>query len=332
MVASHNNIWKPVIDLIDANESILIIGHQRPDGDAIGSMTGLGLGLLSADKKVTLAVDGGTPAQLNFLPMSDKIQATVDDVAVDLVIFVDSSDEEITGSVGAKALSMDIPSIVLDHHVTNTEYADVNIVLEDAVSATDVVTRLFNEMDIVLTKEMATSLMYGILGDTRLFQYGPISGRTFATVQKLVDAGANINELTYQMRETNSSAVIILFGLALSRMTVEAGVAWTHLTLEDFERVGLEADGVIQCADTMLAAEDVFLGVELAEIPDGHLRMSLRAEDGYRVDYIAEALGGGGHPKAGGATLRDMTVSEAIEKIVPMLKEEYQNPRGETST
>src|SRR5689334_16686080 len=120
--------------LLENAQQVIILTHIAPDGDAIGTLLGLGHALRNLRKTVTLAVDEGVPRNLRFLPGSDAVRADLDGVQADLVIAVDCGDESRMGNVGKSARTLGVPLIDIDHHRTNTYFGDANIVDAAAVA------------------------------------------------------------------------------------------------------------------------------------------------------------------------------------------------------
>ena len=224
----HQLEWIESRRLIDDADSILVVGHARPDSDAIGSMTAVSLALKSLNKQVTMAVDGGTPPLLTFLSGTDDIQQTIEQVDCDLVICVDSSDVQVMGKVGQVIFAEEVPKLVIDHHVTNELFGNAHLVNSTVVSTTVILFKLFKKLDITISSEIATCLLTGIVGDTLCFRVGPITDSTFAIVAHLLEAGADLATVRQHTVEVEHSVnTLQLIGIALSRTIIEDGVAWS---------------------------------------------------------------------------------------------------------
>lgn len=315
--------WSKAKRLFDAAQKILIVGHARPDADAIGSICAMGAIAESYGKTAIMAVDEGVPDYLSFIPKSKEILPTLDQPEADLVICVDSSDVPVMGKVGQIAMSLASPTLVIDHHTSNTFFGQVHLIRSDAVSATDIIFDWAKKLNNSISASMAECLLIGIITDTQGFQVGPVTAETFYKVSELIKYGADFQKLRRLTIDDNTPLPILkLMGLAASRAEIDEGVIWSYLDLEDFDRVGAEANGTIGAADMMLTTQDVVIAAEFAQTNKGIIRLGLRARDGYDVGQVATMLGGGGHTKAAGASLEDTSLRLAVERVLPLLKTE----------
>src|SRR5262249_3383804 len=126
--------WDKATELVKNAKRVIVVTHVSPDGDAIGTLLGLGHALQEQHKTVALAVDEGVLPSLAFLPGSDLIRDSVEGVEADLLIAVDCGDESRMGNVGKQARQLKTPAINLDHHWSNTDFGDVNLVNSEWVS------------------------------------------------------------------------------------------------------------------------------------------------------------------------------------------------------
>ena len=131
--------WQAAADAIAAAETILIVAHIAPDGDAVGALLGLAQPLRAMGKQVTAAIDGGVPAELAFIPAAETVRAELSAGEFDLMISVDASDVERSGAVGAYGFVHSRTVINLDHHPTNTGFGDIHLIQPQAVAAAEVV-------------------------------------------------------------------------------------------------------------------------------------------------------------------------------------------------
>jgi phosphoesterase RecJ-like protein len=131
--------WKQATEAIHTAKTVLVVGHFSPDGDAIGSTLGLATALRAMGKRVDAANDDGMPDYLDFIVGADTMKDDISGGKWDVMVSVDSSDEERTGKAGTIGRENSKTVINLDHHATNTLFGDVYLVDPSAVSATEIV-------------------------------------------------------------------------------------------------------------------------------------------------------------------------------------------------
>jgi phosphoesterase RecJ-like protein len=308
---------------------VLMVTHQRPDGDAIGSMCGLGLALMEHGKQVTMAVDGGVTDYLSFVPGSEGVLASLDSPQADLVISCDASDLARTGQVGAIAWALPCPKLVLDHHVTNTLFGDVHILHSDYVSTTEAVLHLLQFLGWELSPPIAKALLVGFMTDTISFRVGPVTALSLRQVALLMESGANLRETIERMLVRQEPGQVQLMGRGLARCQVEDRVAWTFLSLADFQALGLPTHEKPELSTEILRDRRAYVAAFFLESEEpGHIRLSLRAVPGFDVGTLAKDLGGGGHTLAAGVSLYETTLEAAMGRVLPLLKAEAARGRA----
>lgn len=319
--------FEAAAQMIRAAQNIIIVTHVNPDGDAIGSMCGLGLALREMGKSVVMAVDGGIDDYLSYVPASETVLSALPPTShADLVISCDASDLERTGEVGAFAFGLGLPSLVIDHHATNTLFGTAHILNSDFVSTTEAVLHLLDHLGHPISLEIAKALLIGFMTDTMGFRVGPVTPLTLAQVAQLLKAGADLDlrEVLERMLVRVEPYHLQILGIALARLKLEEYVIWTHLTLEDMAQFGLSASNTPEVASELMRDSGAYIAAFFREIEDGTIRLSLRATPGFDIGSIAFELGGGGHTLAAGATLPDASIHAAIERVIPLLKAEAQ--------
>jgi len=312
--------WEKATQAVREAQSVLIVTHLDPDGDAIGSLLGLGIALQARGKTVTMAVDGGVPGYLKFLPGSDEIYAKLTTRKFDLMISVDASDEERTGKVGAYGRNNSQTIINLDHHATNTAFGDIYLVMVDAVSATEVITRWLSYMDQPLTREVALSLLTGLVTDTLGFRTSNVNASTLGIAQQLTEAGVSLTEIMPRTLESKSFKSIQLWGQVLRSIELEGGVVSVDITEEDLAAVGMKDNSDAGLVSLLNQINEAMVAVIFNEMPNEQVKLSLRSKRGYDVGSVALALGGGGHEQAAGATING-PLPQAHERVLPLLKQ-----------
>lgn len=304
-MTSQSSSIEAIRDLLHNANSILITSHVRPDGDAIGSMLGLGLSLLAVGKDVQMVLSDGVPATFRHLSGVDLVLGEPKN-EYDLAVVVDCSDLERTGfSLGDR-----LPDINIDHHITNLNYARQNLVEPKAATAS-VITAHLEDWDLPMTLPAAEALLTGILTDTIGFRTSNVTGDTLRLAADLMDHGANISELYDHALVTTSYAETKLWGFGLCRMQREGRIVWTSITAEDKKQADFRGKGSADIVNLLTSIKNTEVAIVFLEAEDGHIKVSWRAKPPVDITRLALAYGGGGHPAAAGAeitgSLEDIT-------------------------
>lgn len=315
----------PPQELLEALESArrpLLIAHISPDGDAIGSLTALGYMLYHLGKDPILACQDKAPGTFNYLPFYDQITRDVEGLHADLVISLDSSDPSRMGSIYDDSQFGDLPLIVIDHHITNVYFGDINWVEPSCCSTAELIFHLAKAMHVTLDKTLATALLTGIVTDTRGFRTSNVTPAVMTVASHLLDAGAPLASITERTLDTRSMALIKLWGRALDTVELSDGVISAVNALDMRYDLGgiIRAEGLVSF---ILGAEQAKIAAVFTEMSDGKVECSFRARPGYDVAKIAFELGGGGHPPAAGCTVEG-DLPSVQRRVVAMLKEEVK--------
>jgi len=312
----------PPPELLDALASArrpLLIAHASPDGDAIGSLTALGYMLYQMGKDPILACQDKAPGTFNFLPFYDRITQKVDEANADLIIALDSSDPTRMGSIYDEAQFADLPLIVIDHHITNVYFGDVNWVEPGCCATAELIFHLARTLNEPLDKSLSTALLTGIVTDTRGFRTSNVTPAVMHITGQLLDAGAPLAMITERTLDTRSMALIQLWGRALDTVALADGVISAVNTVDMRRDLGglIRAEGLVSF---ILGAEEAKVAAVFTEMPEGKVECSFRALPGYDVAQIAFDFGGGGHPPAAGCTI-DGDLPGVRREVVARLQE-----------
>lgn len=297
--------------LIDAAHRILIISHVDPDGDAIGSLLGLGWLLRGCGKTVTLVCQDPVPEPVAWLPGTQDIVREACG-AHDVAICLDCSDLERMGRAWQPGLTVLLVNI--DHHVTNTRFAQVNWVDPASVATAQMVLALAEALGWELNEPAARCLLAGLLTDTRGLRTANVDAQALRAVQRLVEAGASVGETARRALDERPLAVVRLWAQALDRVVLEDGILWTELDRSPENGGTLSGDGTAGLSNFLSGVREAKVVVVFREREGGEIDVSLRAAPGYDVAALAVRLGGGGHPQASGCTLPGplVTVRERV--------------------
>lgn len=287
-----------------------ITAHIRPDGDAIGSLLGLGLALINAGKKVEMVLRDGVSQSFRHLDGSELIMREFSSDC-DLNVVVDCSDLKRTGGVldGRKV------HIAIDHHVTNDNFADINLTEPSAVATSEILAERLPAWGLELTKPVACALLTGIISDSIGFRTSNTTAKSLRLAAGLMDLGANISELYNKALIYRSYAATNYWGYALSRLQHEDNLVWTSLTLEDRANSGYKGNDDADLTNILSSIDPLDVAVLFVEQKPDSVKVSWRARPGLDISALALSFGGGGHPAASGAEI-DGKLSEVQKRVL----------------
>lgn len=306
--------------------SILLVCHVNPDGDAIGSMIGFGLGLRRLGYTRLVASFPGAlevPASLGWLPGLDLLVAEDDvvetlDTTPDIVIAFDAASLARLGKLGA-ILSAAPLSIVLDHHASNDRYGRINLVDSGAPATAVVAERLLEILGVELMPEIAECLYVALATDTGSFRFTctPVAHQLAA---RLIASGIDAGEISRKLFDNRPFGAVRLFGDALCRVELDRaaagglGMVWTYATLADLARYGQHPYVLEPLIDAIRCAEEAEVACLVKQVRPTEWSVSLRSRGGVDVSTVAVALGGGGHRSAAGFTWHG-TVADVVSAV-----------------
>jgi bifunctional oligoribonuclease and PAP phosphatase NrnA len=320
-----------IVDALRRNDRFLLITHENPDGDALGSILAakLMLDALGKDSVMYLSGKAPLPAEYKFMPLDGLSRELPDDVGDRVLFALDCANESRLGE-GEAALESAPTVLNVDHHHDNTRFGNVNLVLADASSTGEIVRDLARELGVELTPDLAEALYVALVTDTGRFQYANTTPKALRLAAELVEAGADVHRVFQSVYETVQLAKLKLLARALERAQVYegGGLVVSYLLRSDFAEVGAAepySEGII---DFLRAVEGAEMAALIREPPmPGRpaRRVSLRSSsDEIDVSAIARASGdGGGHRQAAGFS------SELdIPQIVEFIRERYLEARA----
>jgi phosphoesterase RecJ-like protein len=288
---------------LNSAKKILIISHQRPDGDAIGSLLAMGLALISAGKKVQMVLKDGIPDTFRFLEGSDLV-ITKPMGKVDYVIVVDSSEIERTQT----ELDHGTPDLNIDHHKTNTYFAKINLVEDQAAATAAILARYLPELGCRINKPIANALLAGIITDTIGFRTTNVNSQILRIVADLMEKGGELADIYYKTLIEQSISAARYWGAGLSKIMMEDGLVWTTLSLEERNAAGYQARDDADLVKILSAIKGAIVAIILTEQTEGYVKISWRlcgsVETNIDVSAIAQKFGGGGHKAAAGADVK----------------------------
>lgn len=284
---------------LQAAQRVLIVSHIRPDGDAVGSLLGLGLTLQAKGKEVQMVIADGVPPNFRYLEGSDAIRKRAQG-SFDFIAVVDCSD---LGRTGGALDNLPAPTLNVDHHVTNTAFAALNLVDLQAVATAEVLADLLAALDLELTRPAADALLTGMVTDTLGFRTSNITPKALRLAADLMEKGANLPDLYQQALINRSYQAVQFWGAGLKRLEREGNMIWTVLTQADRKEFGYPGRDDADLINILSSINEAGIAIIFVEQPNGRVKVSWRAQPEYDVSQVALSFGGGGHPAASGAEI-----------------------------
>lgn len=303
---------------IEKAESIVIVTHENPDGDAIGSSTAMYIALKRMGKDVDVIIPE-VPRTYTFLPYTDEIKKQVNDKKYDLAISLDAANMQLLG-ISKKYFEESKTKVVIDHHSINSMYGDYNFVNPDAPACAQVLIVVLGFLGIEIDVEIGTCLLTGIITDTGGFQYSGVTTETFEFAASLLNKGVKVSEIYKKAMNTKTMSSFKLYRQALSRMEfLEDGkIAFTYTTDDDMKKYSAEVGDREGIVETGRNIEGVEVSCYLRETEKGY-KISLRSNEKVNVAKVCFAFGGGGHVKAAGCNINE-PLEVAKEQIIKEIK------------
>jgi phosphoesterase RecJ-like protein len=323
-----------VLDELRAASKLIVVTHENPDGDALGSLIAMQEILVSLRKSSLMFIDSSEfplPNEYSFLPLNGLVTAPPQDLEERVTVFLDCGNLERNpaeafqrvGGVGGGPLQI----LNIDHHHDNTRFGTVNLVRPGASCTAEIVWDLMHGLGVEPSLTVAEALYVGLITDTGRFMYENTGPRAHQMAAELIEAGVDVHEIYRRVYEGVPFGKLALLarGLANVRRYDDGQLTVTSLSASDFSDSGAEesySEGVI---DHLRAVQGTAVAAlvrdRIGDVDgDGTARrkVSLRASD-ERVDVsrIARALGGGGHRQAAG-----FTTEMDHEQIVAFLREQ----------
>jgi len=315
-----------VAQAIRSHDRFLVVTHENPDGDALGSMLALTLALRALDKDAVMYLTGRAPlpAEYRFLSIAGLTHDVPDDLAERVLLAADCANErrigEDTEAVDGAALVVNV-----DHHHDNSRFGGINLIVAEASSTAEIVRDILRELEIALTPEIAEALYVGLVTDTGRFQYTNTTPKALRLAAELVETGADVHGVFQHVYETVQFAKLKLLARALDRAKLYEGgrLVVSYLLRGDFAEVGAEepySEGIIDQLRSVEGSEMVALIREPPRDEGPARRISLRSShDEVDVSAVAREAGGGGHRQAAG-----FSSELSIDELIEFLRRQFQ--------
>ena len=303
---------KKAADFLRENDNFLILMHASPDGDTLGSGSALCLALQRLGKRAKAVCPDKIPHRFDYLFAGiDKT-----DFEPENVVCVDIADTKLLGEMKAVG---DTAKLVIDHHATHREYAEMAFIEPESAAACELIYAVINELGVTVDEEIASCLYTGIATDTGCFKFSNVTPRTHNIAADLIEKGANFERINYVMFVEKTRGRIRLEQEALNRVKFYADGKIAVLTVplalvNSISDIDEDDIGALSAIPREISGVEV--GICVKEKKEGVFKASLRTSDNVDAAEIAQLFGGGGHARAAGCSFNGMTLEKSVETIV----------------
>lgn len=295
-----NTLNGAIMERLDTANKIVLASHVRPDGDAVGSLLGLGLALQNAGKSVRMVLVDGVPSSFKFLQGSELV-VTEPDGNHDTFISVDCADFKRLGKAFENYAQ---PDINIDHHVTNEKFGKINLIEAEEVATSAILTNHLPEWGYEITKPIAAALLAGIVTDTLGFRTSNTTPESLRQAASLMETGVDMPDLYMRSLIKKSFSAAKYWGAGLASLESKNGIVWGTLTLADRKATGYGGNDDADLINMISAIDNNKVGMVFVEQNNNHVKISWRAlEPGIDVSPVAKHFKGGGHAAAAGADI-----------------------------
>lgn len=302
---------------LDRAKIVVVASHVRPDGDAIGSLLGLGLALRDAGKSVQMVLVDGVSSSFRHLEGSELILKEPAGEH-DTFVTVDCADFKRVGKVFENFAP---PDINIDHHKTNERFGKLNLIEPEEVATAAILTHYLPQWGYTITKPIAAALLTGIVTDTLGFRTSNTNPSALRLCADLMETGVNMTDLYMKSLVKKSFPAARYWGAGLSKLEQKNGIVWATLTLEDRKKSGYGGNDDADLINMISAIDGNKVGMIFVEQNDQHVKISWRAlEPGVDVSSVAKHFNGGGHAAAAGADIPG-TLSEVQSLVLRTTQE-----------
>ena len=307
-----------VIERLRGAKRVLVIGHIKPDGDAISSVVTLVLILRRMSKIAEGCIAGEIPwfykdlAGVSLIKNVDELR----DYQFDTAVTVDASELSRIGDA-VKLLKEKRPEITLDHHQTNVGFGEIDF-YDSAYAATAVIVYEIGKDLVEYDAQLAEINLLGIATDTGFFRYSNTDYKVFSYAAELVKAGASIQRISSAALEHRTMNEVKLLSEMLAKLRIEeeGRLAWSYVSVEMLQRTGCSGDDAGGLVGEIRSIYGVEIAVLFIEWPEREVHISLRSKDYADVSRVAVQFGGGGHVRAAGCSCSNVDLEDIMKRVI----------------
>ena len=325
-------MWEKIADIINDGKKFIITTHLFSEGDAIGSELALKRFLCDLNKEAVIVNNELLPPvyscfdpdkDVRFLRSKD-VNINLDDF--DAIFMVDVADWGQLGDFADMIKASQITKICIDHHPTNSGFADINVIDKDASSAGELIYDLVTHMNGEITLEIATPLYLSIATDTGWFKFSNTSAKALKVSSALIKAGVKSQIIYEKLYQNKHISYLKLLSLMLGALSSECDgqLVWTKMTKKMIKSSGVEFVDTDVMIDLIRAVNEVEVVVIFRELGERKTKVSFRSKHTIDVSKLASDFGGGGHVRAAGASLDepiDTVIGDVISAASELIEE-----------
>lgn len=317
---SRNHSLEEIVAHIRKNDSFILLPHVFIDGDDLGSMIALSIGLTQLGKTCVTICHENIPAMFRFLPGVDGIHREIPPTLFDCAILIECTNlSRLPQGLDVKSFARTIVNV--DHHPGNGYYGDLNYIDNKAAAVGEIVYEILQSLEIPIDKDIATAIYVSIITDTGGFQFANTTARTHRIVSELLKHDLNISEISRIIFHGQEFNVLKLRGDVIStlRNDCDGKLVWGTLTLDMMKKWNVLDEDTQQLIEDMNVIRDAEVVVLLKEARDRQVRVSMRSRR-LPVNEVARKYNGGGHVLAAGCTING-SIAEVECEILKTLRE-----------
>jgi phosphoesterase RecJ-like protein len=290
--------------LVRQSHTFFLTGHERPDGDTVGSELAFASFLKRQGKRVIVANTAPVPRLYTFLKGVSQIK-TASHVSGRFdcaVVFECSGPERMGNIIDLKTQAKSV--INIDHHVHHGDFGDINFVNPRTSSNSEQLCYIFEQAHHPMNRDEATALYVGLVTDSGRFQHNSTSSDSHAVAAELLRCGVDVAAVSRQLYGTRPVSALQLLSHALAGLRLVKGgkVSVITLTPKDFKAARAQPEDTEDIVNYGLLPPGVWVSLFIHQLPDGKTKVSLRGHGKVDLSRVAAALGGGGHKNAAGLT------------------------------
>ncbi|HET6250131.1 MAG TPA: bifunctional oligoribonuclease/PAP phosphatase NrnA [Tepidisphaeraceae bacterium] len=319
--------YQQILDRLGNARRVLVTTHVRPDGDALGTAAAMVLGMRAKNIAAEVLLLSHLPTKYAFVFKEAGIvhhdaeagwPASLSLADFDLLLVVDTGTWSQLPGLKEKIAGWNVPKLVVDHHLTQEDWADAKLVVTEAAAAAEIAAELLDQWEVKLDEPIARALFLAISSDTGWFQFSNTRPYTLRLAARLIEAGVNIDQMYQLMYQNERAARVTLQTRALQSLELmqDGRLAVMRVRKKDFEETNANVPDTENLINVPLQIRTVEVSILLTEPKDfGPVRISLRSKGQVDVARFAEQFGGGGHARASGLKIEG-TLDEARDKVV----------------
>ena len=320
--------WVDFVSAIQKQQRFLLISHVRPDCDSLGSQLGMAAVLEALGKEVRIVNGDPIPPNLAFIDPQNRVEVlgqgvTLEDLQdIDAILILDTSAWGQLGPMGDVIRSLDIPKMVLDHHVSEDDLGAQLFKDPKAEATGRLVVEAAGQLGVELTPEMGVPLFAALATDTGWFRFNSVTEGTYACAAQLLGVGVKPAEVYRELYERDTLPRLKLRGVALEHISVEKEglLAHTYLRQEDFTSTGALLSDTEDVVNRLLSVGGIEVALLFLELDSEKTKVSLRSRTDVDVRAVAAQFGGGGHTAAAGVRFAG-SLTEATTAVLDAMRE-----------